>query len=424
MQMVIQVLKKSMKALDATKQQHNSDMDDCVESGYLPEGGLAAMQVLVLDATKAILAVYDNIARGVLPQTRNEFDMLLKVIVAALWATTAQGRQMAVACLTYGDGLKLLEKKVILSTRFKTEKTYKFQPVTLSETARALLRCYIFMARPWAANGAAIEDSQPLLLDWRGVALTARDLGRAHKNFYQLHGIHLTVNGVRKLVESTAANMYEDGLIDLQTRNAVSVVSGHSGKEAEKTYVKRRRQKDSESASRLFNLMITPHTSGDDDDDGCDNVDNDENYGVYAKQLTSQLPTKRPRADREPPNILAAPSFTAVVTKADSIANKTWGVSHPHYGKTGRAIPWSSAELNYVGQFISEHMHKHPQERTVYALCHRKIHQDHPYATEIFHAHHILTTDRVKNGFRSYQKLKAKKQQSSYIEMSENEFYI
>ena len=92
------------------------------------------------------------------------------------------------------------------------------------------------------------------------------------------------------------------------------------------------------------------------------------------------------------------------VCRASELPKRDWGSEHPCYGQTGRAILWSNAELNYVGLFITNLFNANPSATNVFSQCLKHIKQD-AAATAVFHPHHVVSSDRVKNGWVSYKKL-------------------
>ena len=96
-------------------------------------------------------------------------------------------------------------------------------------------------------------------------------------------------------------------------------------------------------------------------------------------------------------------SFKAVCSTSE-LPKRHWGSEHPSYGMVGRQILWSTAELNYVGEFITNLLDANPRAPNVYSQCLKHIKLD-VAATAVFHAHHVVSSDRVKNGYISYKKL-------------------
>ena len=85
-----------------------------------------------------------------------------------------------------------------------------------------------------------------------------------------------------------------------------------------------------------------------------------------------------------------------------------WGALHPHKNVVGTKVPWSSKELEYVGNVIEELTAQRGELPTnINALITDRIFKD-TRAHAIFHAHHTLDSTRVRWGVQAYQKKKEK----------------
>ena len=71
--------------------------------------------------------------------------------------------------------LGLLENGLALSTKFKTQKTFGFQPLCLGVNSSRLLELYWNQVRPWAAR-QPMNPTDPLFIVAAGTPCT--DLGR------------------------------------------------------------------------------------------------------------------------------------------------------------------------------------------------------------------------------------------------------
>ena len=112
-------------------------------------------------------------------------------------------------------------------------------------------------------------------------------------------------------------------------------------------------------------------------------------------------PTSLIEGNVEIPLLSPEPLFTSDISI-------DWGSLHPHKNVVGTKVPWSSKELEYVGDVIEELMAKRGElPKNINALITDRIFKD-TRAHAIFHSHHTLDSTRVRWGIQVYQKKKEK----------------
>ena len=67
--------------------------------------------------------------------------------------------------------------------------------------------------------------------------------------------LHLTTTHIRALVETTAADLCDEGKIDARQRKAVSNINGHSSATVDKYYMKRSRKHDVQHGKKMFEVL-------------------------------------------------------------------------------------------------------------------------------------------------------------------------
>jgi hypothetical protein len=389
-------------------------MEDKVYDGELPAGGLAAVQAIVRTVTAEMERTLAAVRSGDIEMTSSLHNELTKTIVANMYGLSVQGRIGGIHSVAVGQGEKLLKEGITHSSFFKTSETYGFQPVTMHASCLPLLKAYVEIARPWATGVKNPPVDAKLFVRHDGSDMTARELGRGLSSFFKAFGMKITTTKIRHLIETQAQRLYEDGCISLAARSAVASCNGHTLEIAKNTYVKRQRTVDAKNANQLFEFMDAAA------DSSCLSMCNNgtpDVTDVFAGDATLSAcwdhhrMSPATRATMPPAETRVSPAVTTDATVFREIhlrgdmPIKDWGTSHPCYGMTGRSIQWSSAELNYVGRTFSAIARTEPQNRNKYAECLRRICLDNT-ATAIFHPHHIFNSDRIKNGYNSYEKLK------------------
>jgi hypothetical protein len=75
------------------------------------------------------------------------------------------------------------------------------------------------------------------------------------------------------------------------------------------------------------------------------------------------------------------------------------GSLHPHFGSPAKRVPWSSAEINYVGKWCESHK----ECSNVVATCLKFIRSD-PQILALFHPIHVEDSGRLRYGLDEFKK--------------------
>ncbi len=87
--------------------------------------------------------------------------------------------------------------------------------------------------------------------------------------------------------------------------------------------------------------------------------------------------------------------------KMTTSAPPLWGVDHPQFSKENpKRVPWTAEETAYIGAWIDSQPAEVSRERLA-TRCLAAIRKD-PSAQRIFHQHHVLGSERLRNGIDAY----------------------
>lgn len=118
-----------------------------------------------------------------------------------------------------------------------------------------------------------------------------------------------------------------------------------------------------------------------------------------------ESPSSSTEGNIEIPLLSPQPLFTSDITIE-------WGSLHPHKNVVGTKVPWSSKELEYVGNVIEELTEQRGElPKNINSLITDRIFKD-TKAHPIFHSHHTLDSTRVRWGIQAYQKKKEKERKN------------
>ncbi len=162
-ELLLQNLSKSQRKELKKRHSNAPDMDDLVSNRELPSGGLKALQAII--ATD--LVWWKNVDWASPLIERRTYDKFMQVLYSSLYAHSAQGRISAIADIKWGQVNNLIKNGYILSTRFKTNATFGYQPVTTSKVSLDLIKFYVSVLRPKITS--TMNGSQdPLFLHYDG----------------------------------------------------------------------------------------------------------------------------------------------------------------------------------------------------------------------------------------------------------------
>jgi hypothetical protein len=237
--------------------------------------------------------------------------------------------------------------------------------------------------------------------------------------------MHITTTHIRALVETTAADMCDEGKIDARQRKAISNINGHSSTTVDKYYMKRSRKHDVEHGKKMFevlsandnafkwkhndnsydwNQVETTYTNNDNCYD-CNQVgttysNNDNSYDWNHAETTNTNQYTNNNSYDWNQNIYGSPSKQAQARTDKEVSTKNghlWGSLHPELKTDSKRVAWSIQEINYIRSWMKEVGQYLRQNRVKRLLDH--IRKD-DYAKTIFHVNHIVDGERLRHGIR------------------------
>jgi hypothetical protein len=347
------VISTAKKSLRKSKRQQDNTAATAVYEGRRPAGGLTDLVSVVERAANEQLLRYTGDGVVVTNITHDAYVEFMEVFFAALWSLAPQGRPGGVESLQYRHVQQFVNDGYALSGNFKTAETYVYQPVILSPlTKRLLLEVYIPFLRPLVqpTRSSSPARDDPLFLSYNGGSTVLP--GRLVSAFFRRTlSISITITTIRGMIETDVAERLARGEISEAGRNAILEVNGHSQAIATEYYV----ANQFETTTRL---------------------------AADAYGLASVVPSIGPIAPLEV---------------------EQWGIDHPDRSIThdNSRARWTSEEKDYLlavaDDIISECGGTAPAR--LMSSCLKRIKEDQS-TRRIFHRRHIMTTDRLRTGYR------------------------
>lgn len=227
-------------------------LETAIEDRKLPAGGLEELQAIVrTTAPQSIAAVEPDML------TPTTYRHYMELLLAAIYVFSAQGRFAAVSTLTNAQAQEMLDQGKVMSTDFKTNHTYGYQPVTLHAFSRMLLTIYVDKVRPQVALTLP-TPKECLWLSHNGVPVPSNGVRHAVTRFFRRSplGFGVTTTAIRTLVETKVEKLYRQGAVSYDQRVAISNISGHNSATVRLHYLMQDRLEDTRLASEVFSVIM------------------------------------------------------------------------------------------------------------------------------------------------------------------------
>ena len=287
--------------------------------------------------------------------------------------------------------LLIIDTGLTTSSCFKTNYKYGFQPISVCDKTKQLLKLYLTYLRPKAAKDYRLtRPKSPLFITWNGDI--DEGIGRKVTSFFEdKNDLHMTSTAIRGLMETSAEEALHKGDITASQRASVSSINGHSSAVVKNYYLKIRARKDVQNARDAVRAFDTPIA----------NTSNRDNSNIVGDHLGSHYDDMAIDEDESDANAINNDSADLEDHFLGGYAE--WGTEHPDYNKpVGSKATWSKGELTYILKAAKEMNRSNPRKSNIVARILLKIKSD-PLALPIFHARHVLKSDRLRPGYKQIQ---------------------
>ena len=402
LRMVKQIMKSVRKEIRI--QQSGNSIEALIERNEWPAGGLIELQ----NAIRNDMDWVHNMARcNAIPTNKNVYNRYMNLLSASIYCFSCQGRVGGIEDLKFFQGKELLEEGVVLTSKFKTNAKFGYQPVTLPADKQStfLLHFYLTNVRPMFLQG----HDDPLFINFAGTG--PYNIAKGLSNFFaQSLGLKITSTRIRSIVETCFEDLLDDGAISTVQRNAIQNVNGHSSQTMKDHYLKKSRRQDAENAFVAFNIydnlngvintnLEVQDLDGDDLSSIFENEMESADKDTWSEMYTHNDLTVCPTSD----NILAAVHHSAVISETN-MSSGVVGCKHPDFNKSENQMraSWTDFEIQTVGQWCEQNKIANPKwAKSILSKCVKHIKSD-PKLREHFHQLHIFDSGRLRHGWEAY----------------------
>jgi len=147
---------------DAKTRLHNVvSIEEKIQSGQFPQNGMQGLQDLANQLIPKALAIVESSIMLKVDLIRSIFKEFMGILLLVFYAFTPQGRACGIASLKEKQIPEIRQKGHALSTEFKTQKYYHYQPVPLPEQGILLFEKYLAYVRPQAVARSSCTANDP-----------------------------------------------------------------------------------------------------------------------------------------------------------------------------------------------------------------------------------------------------------------------
>ena len=367
-----------------------------------PAGGIEELQTMV---NKEMTEWASKISSST-PLSARMINRYIAFIFSAIYVFTVAGRIGAIASLSLREIQMCVDPTTgtILSDRFKTASTFGFQAIQFPSWLKPYFKLWLKHLRPRILATLSPADQArlsqldaPCFIRLTGGPQCGSSLVSA---FFRDHGLTLTSDGIRALVETTAEDALNDGLISPAERASVSNLNGHSGRTVRAHYLMRQAGRDVQNTATFMNTVSNNRSPIAQTNRSSSRPKlihrssakriNINNVVARSAKLTSVL--QRQNSNGE--------SMTAALDQVQDL-----GVLHLYNGSESHSIPWLGPELQLTGDLIKEVSTTFPSTKVRAHRCLQLLIHKYPEALRYFHRDHVSSSGRFSYGIKRYEEL-------------------
>ena len=410
----LRIERKRFKQME--KRHHRSKtLDNLISKREWVEEGMIGLVNMLKDSWKyfdslVCLACYQ-------PITCHQYSWALGYALSTMWILCMNARNGCIERLTMKDYHNIQSKNFHLASDFKTSSKYSYQIVSTTD----IVGIFIKYIRIHVISSDIDSDDAVVFPSFKGTPLCPGEGSKKVSNIFKRYGYQLTVTKLRAIISTHLEDKFHNNEITLEEYQ-LCVESGqtHSLTTHKKYYLKKRKY-DHGNIIQNIHQRVFPQDS---------ELSNAPDYYDQIGEQVSDVPSLSAdvpslSADDVPSNIstssndqpcqLFTPSIeTIAIPNPISHRGRTMAIPNPisHGGRIfGQARPdilevkkrfeWLPQEKSFLQKYVQEiEPIINPQRENRYSKCLTYIKQTAPQEViQYFHPHHLVNSDRLKNGF-------------------------
>lgn len=358
------------------------------------------------------------------PLTCHQYSWALGYALASMWVMAYNARSGAIEIMTMSDYHKIEKEQFYLANQFKTSNIYSYQIVNTTD----VVDLYVKYLRRHVIPADVDSEEAVLFPTWKGTPLSQGEASKKISSIFRTYGYNLSVTRLRGIISTHVEERFRKDEITLeQYQRFITTGQTHTIATHKKFYAKKRKYEGSppsfhfslftyfvegqllqESYDKIFPTAPIIH----DYYDSLDPTTVDHAYMIIAPQQQSNefssseyyLPADCPSTPllpyQSPPTPFSLPAAShRHIRLVDE--GREFGFARSDINDKKKKFDWLQEEIDYLVEYIQKIAPELPgASKNRYATCLSFLKQSAPAeAIQYFHPHHLMTSDRLKNGY-------------------------
>lgn len=330
------------------------------------------------------------------PLSCHQYSWALGYSLASMWVMSVNARTGCIERMIMKDYHSIKKNQFHLSSDFKTSETYNYQIVMTTD----IIGIFIKYIRKHIIPDDIDSDEAVVFPSFKGSPLCQGEASKKVSNIFKRYGYHITVTKLRAMISTHVEDKFRSEEITLEEYQTF-VQSGqtHSMATHKKYYVKKRKYVDGEVIQSIHQKVF-PQPKDLTFDDHYDTIDRPLMRNSISSTLTSSPSSSSSSSASEGSSPVSSPIISSTPIQSPD-PPRAFGVARDDINVVKKKYEWIEEEISYLRHYIQSVEPQLPgTSKNRYAACLTYLKQTAPLnAIQYFHPHHLMTSDRLKNGF-------------------------
>lgn len=336
------------------------------------------------------------------PLSCHQYSWALGYTLASMWVMAYNARIGAIERMTMSD-YHAIDKEVFhLANQFKTSNSYSYQIVNTTD----VVDLYVKYLRKYVIPDDIDSEEAALFPSWKGTPLSQGEASKKISNIFKRYGYNLSVTRLRAIISTHVEERYQSGNITMEEyERFIQTGQTHTMATHRKFYVKKRKYEEGQLLQDSYEKIFpTPP------------IINDYYENRITEEEVAYLMIEN--RDEYSPHLYSSDTFTTdLQTPHDSSYLPTphlpsrcrglidevreFGLARSDIDEIKKKYDWIKEEIDYLVEYIQIIAPELPSAaKNKYATCLTFLKQSAPAEViQYFHPHHLVNSDRLKNGY-------------------------
>ena len=311
--------------------------------------------------------------------------------------------------MTIGDYKCIENETFYLAGQFKTSKTYSYQIINTTD----IIAIFVKYIRKHVIPSEVDSDESVLFPSWKGTPLVQGEASKKVSNIFRRYGYNLTITRLRSIISTHIEERFRQAEItEEEYHRFITTGQTHNITTHKKYYVKKRKHEEAqllqESYHKIFPEAPVIHDHYDETTTPSTSVFVDQEIFQELESIDTNLPPSP--TDH---STLTTTTTTTTTTNPVILSHRInrshhhvdevrkFGSSRSDINETKKKYDWIEEEISYLVKYIQFIAPELPgASKNKYATCLNHLKLSAPAeAIQYFHPHHLMSSDRLKNGY-------------------------